>query len=464
MKVPMIPIKKFRLAFLYFAVILSFIMCFVFFLTGCGSSKTKISILFHKSEVDGPFHELIKLYNDTHPDVKVEGQTSGGGGDYESVAQTKLGSNSVHIINYEGFGNMKKFENKLLDCSDLDIVKTLQGKNPDILDACTNESGKILGFPVAIEGFGYLVNKAPFNSAGVDISNVKNFNEFEVSCKQLKAAIDEGKLKEKFPNLNTVFAVWGRDPWSLTNHVFHYIVGKDFKNSADAYNSATFPFSAADDYRKIIDFQTVMSVEGEPTREKLSNLNTVDYTNAFDGKILNCKSCVGQLGTWVVPSIEKYDKDNKTNLLNDFELLPWFVPNEEKAKYMILSGQCFGINKDASEAQIKVCKDFLNWMYTDKQAKEIVYNKMKMVSPLISKEDLSKMKFDKITKKIVDAYVSGDFYKGGSIGLVRTEDWTLQNNGTAIQERLAGKIDDATFDKKIKDGWNDIFNAQKQKQ
>lgn len=439
-----------------------FVFLFLFFIlmvAGCGTKKTKISILSHKIEIDKPLRDLCRIYEKENPNVKIDLQSIGGSSEYESSLLSRLNSKSVNIFTFEGFGNMKSLKDKLVDLSDMKIVNRAKGCNPDVLESAIDENGKVNGFPVAIEGYGYLVNRAAFEAAGIDISTVKNFAEFDDACCKLKMAIETNVLKEKFPNAKTVWKFPGKASWSYGNHALHVMLLGDFKNSMEAYNEPEVPFSRANDYRQLIDFQTKYSVEGEPSREKIANLNSVDYFSSFNRSFLAGRSFVCQQGTWVVPQIEKYDKDNKTNLIQQVDLLPYYTPGGD-GKFVVSSGQCWGISNFSSDKEIECCKEFLEWLYNSPVAKDRMINEMKLISPVLNKDELKNTNFDNISQKIVNAYLNGDYFKGGSLGLVRTEGWSLQVVGTAIQEYIAGKIPFEEVVKRAKIGWSDKYKAQ----
>lgn len=451
--------RKFKIFLL--GSVIAFSVCFLsgLVLSGCGSSKTKISILSHKAEIDKQLQELCRAYEKDHPFVKIELQSISGGNDYESNLLSKLNSKSVDMFFIEGLGNMMSLKNKLVDLSDMPLVKKC---SPEILDPVTVENNKVYGFPVAIEGYGFMVNKAAFEAAGVDVAGIKNFAEFEEGCKTLKLAIESGKLKEKFPNAKTVWKFPGKASWSFANHALHVALASDFNSSMDAYKSKELNFSRADDYKKLIDFQTAYSIEGEPSKDKIANLNSVDYSASFDGSFLVGQSFACQQGTWVMPQMEKYDKDNKTNLMQQVDLLPFFMPGDADgdSKYVVSSGQCWAINNSSSEKQIECCKNFIEWLYDSDIAKDKMVNDMKLISPVISKDDLKNIKFDNVSQRVVDAYLSGKYIKGGSVGLVRTEGWSLQVFGTAVQEYIAGKIPFEEVIKRAKAGWTEKWDAQ----
>lgn len=428
-------------------------------LSGCGSNKLKISILSHKPEIDKPLQELCRIYEQENPNIKIELQSIGGGNDYESNLLSKLNSKSVDMFCIEGLGNMMSIKSKLVDLTEMPLIKKCSS---EILDPVTDENKKVYGFPVAIEGYGFMVNRAAFEAAGVDVTQIKSFAQFEESCKILKNAVESGKLKNKFPNAKTVWKFPGKATWSFANHALHVALAADFKNSLEAYNSPNLAFTRAYDYKKLIDFQTAYSIEGEPNKDKIANLNAVDYSASFDGSFLVGQSFACQQGTWVMPQVEKYDKDNKTAMMQEVDLLPFFMPGDADggSKFVVLSGQNWAISNSSSEKQIELCKKFIEWLYSSEVAKEKMANEMKLISPVVSVDDLKNFKFDNVSQRIVDSYLSGNYIKGGSVGLVRTEGWSLQVFGTAVQEYLAGKIPFEEVIKRAQNGWAEKYAAQ----
>lgn len=448
---------KSKIFLLCSVIVLSMSLFSVFMLTGCDEKRTKISVMSHKAEIDKSLQELCRKFEQENPDIKIELQSVGGGNDYESNLLSKLNSKSVNMFCYEGLGNMMNLKDKLVDLSDMEIVKKCKR---DILDSAIADDDRVYGFPVGLEGYGYTANKKAFAVAGVDVSQIKSFSQLEEGCEKLKAAIESGKLKEEFPNAKTVWRFPGKATWSHANHPLHVLLDGDFKTSMEAYNSKEVPFKRAEDYKKLIDFQTRFSVEGEPTKDKIAGLNSVDYSASFDGSFLTGQSFICQQGTWVMPQVAKYDQDNKTNLAQQLALLPFMLPSDEegKSKYVVLSGQCWAISNFSSQKQIEACKKFLTWLNTSKVAKDSMIKEMKLIPLEVSENDIKDM--DVINQTIAKAYLSGDYISGGSKGLVRTEAWSLQCVGAGVQEYIAGKISFDEVIKRAKLGWTEKYEAQ----
>ncbi len=424
--------------------------------TGCGKKKTVISFLNHKVEIDSEFKELCELYEKEHPDVKIEIQSVGGGSDYASILKSKLNSNAVDLFCVESFGDIQNLTKSgiLENLQDMDLLKKC---SPKVLDMVKGEGGEYYGLPMAIEGYGYLINKKMFNDAGVDTNKMTNFAGLKEGLMALKNKIDSGELKEKYPKLNTAFSMSAKASWSIGQHMLHGILAADFNSFKDAYKTQNLPFSKSEDWIEIINLQRDCSVQGEVTPEKTALLNAVDYSNSFDGGFLIGANASVQQGNWVLPQIRRYDVENKTNLMADVDMLPWSMPSDSgEGKYIIYPGQFLCVNKKSDKVKVDTCKDFLNWMYSAESAKNIVTGKMHLISPFVDSASLKSMVVeDNVTKKLLEAYASGNFTLGG-YGLVFTDEFSQKIVGTAVQEYLANKKTKDELVTLVKNKWSEM--------
>ena len=170
-------------------------------LTGCGSKnsanngdKVTISLMDHKIEADSGFKKLAETYEKAHPNVKINIESVGGSTDYGASLKAKMASDPVTIFNYSGLGQLDTWQDQLVDLSDQSWVSKCK---PFCLESAKGSDGKVYGMPMLIEGYGFLINRAIFEDAGVDINSMWTFKGQKEGFDKLKSKIESGEMKEQ---------------------------------------------------------------------------------------------------------------------------------------------------------------------------------------------------------------------------------------------------------------------------
>lgn len=414
-------------------------------LTGCGEKKSgnsgdkvTISVFDHKMEADSGFKKLAKEYEKSHPNVSINVESIGGSTDYSAALKSKMASDPVTIFNYSGLGQLDVWQDQLVDLSDQAWVKECK---PSCLESAKGSDGKIYGMPMLIEGFGYLINRAIFEDAGVDVNSMSTFEGQKAGFDKLKSKIESGAMKEKYPQLTAVMELPAKEDWVLGDHMIQSILAKDFKSSREAYQAKTVPLSGADVYKKLVDFQASYTSNAK----SLSNLNAVDYKASFDaGFLLEKVACVQQ-GSWTIPTIKEQDE----KMMDKVDMIPYNLPDgSTNGKYVVFPGQYWVINKNVDEKKIAAAKDFLNWAYQSEEGKKILVEECGFILPFgeVASDG------NKLNKRIVDAYSSGKTIPG-DLSLAGPDTWSKEIVGSLVQKYLAGSITWDEAMKEAKDKW-----------
>lgn len=128
-----------------------------------------VSMFQLKVEIDPALQAYAKKYTEATPGVTVKVETLGGGADYAGAMKAKLQANQMpDIFVVEGQGGYDLWKDYIADLSDQPWVKDT--------DLAFKNDGKVVGFPVAIEGFGLAYNADILQKAGVDPASLKNFS------------------------------------------------------------------------------------------------------------------------------------------------------------------------------------------------------------------------------------------------------------------------------------------------
>ena len=162
-----------------FPVILAFVLVFAF-----GSAAlADITLANLKVEIDVPLKAYAEAYGQANGfNVKID--TFGGGEDYHGMVMNALQSGDMYdIFMIEGIGGYNTWKEMLADLSDQPFVAaTSLAYAPE---------GIVVGFPIAVEGFGIGYNADILAAAGINPADLTTLTAFEEACKKLEEMKDE---------------------------------------------------------------------------------------------------------------------------------------------------------------------------------------------------------------------------------------------------------------------------------
>lgn len=141
----------------------------------------EISLSSNKVEIDGALKEYAALY-EAETGTKVNIVTVGGGMDYSGTIKASLQAGAMpDIFVIEGPGAYAVWKDYILDLSDQPWVADT--------DVAYMVDGAVVGFPVAIEGYGLAYNADLLEKAGIDPATLTNV----VALRDAFAALDAQK-------------------------------------------------------------------------------------------------------------------------------------------------------------------------------------------------------------------------------------------------------------------------------
>jgi raffinose/stachyose/melibiose transport system substrate-binding protein len=376
-----------------------------------------IKIFQFKVEIAEQMNRLKAEYEASHPGVKLEIETVGGGADYGAALKTKFAANEApDIFNNGGFAERAVWQEHLEDLSDQPWVKDVVtvAKEPMTVD------GKLYGMPLGIEGYGYVYNKDLFAKAGIT-ETPKTFTQLEEAAKKLQAAGI------------TPFANGYQEWWILGLHNL---------NAAFANQKPT-----PDDFIKGLNDGS-QKFKGNPVMEnwiklldltvKYGNKNplTTDY-NSQVTLFAKGEAAMMQQGNWTQVQINGVNPNIKLGLL------PMPITEDAAQGDKLLTGVpnnwvVYNKSKVKTEA-----KEFLNWLVSSDAGKKYITKEFKFIPALTTipadPKDLGDIAAD-ITKYSKDnKLLSWNFMK--------FPDGAGQEFGASMQAYVAGKNNkDQLFD------------------
>jgi len=147
------------------------------------SALADIVICQNKVEIGSVMEEYAKGYTE-RTGVPVKVITGGGSQDYNTVLKAEMASGrEPDIFVIEGVSGYELWKDKIADQSDAEWTKTCTA--PYVAD------GKIVGFPVAQEGYGLAYNKDILDKAGIDPATLTNYDAYAAAFEKLDSMKDE---------------------------------------------------------------------------------------------------------------------------------------------------------------------------------------------------------------------------------------------------------------------------------
>ena len=203
--------------------------------------------------------------------------------------------------------------------------------------------------------------------------------------------------------------------------------------NSEAFEKKTVEFTNAEAFKALIDLQADYSSNASAK----GKLNAVDYATQVGQGIAIERVAMIQQGNWIYGDIENVD----TATAEKMSLLPMPLVGEEALKMPVGVPMYWCVNKDSSDADKKAAKEFLTWLYTSDEGKEIVVNKFYFIPPL---KDYTQDPSDPLSR-VVKTYADENktrpwVFMGFPTG------WGMDTVGVQIQKYLSGE---ATFEQVI---------------
>lgn len=392
----------------------------------------KVDIFQFKVEVKDALEDAVELYMKENPDVEINVQTVGGGDDYGAALRAKFASGEEPVIfNIGGPQDVEDWMSKLEDLSDQPWIDLAY---KGVLDGVT-VNGKVYGLPFNQEGYGFIYNKFIFEKVGIDLESIDTYEDLVAAVKMIDA-------KKHDLGLKAVFAFPAKETWVTGLHLANVAFANEFENVLEAYKAKETEFKYADQLKKLVDLQADYSYKPAGTKE---SLNAVDYATQVEELFSLEQVAIIQQGNWAYGSIAGMDQEVASNI----GFLP--IPLDGVIEDSIPVGipMYWAINKNKDEEIIKAAKDFLNWLYTSAEGKDIVINKFKFIPAFSGYTGNGLEPGDPLAKDILRYSNQGKTMAWVFMGY--PTGWGMEVLGVNIQKYLAGDIT-----------WNELITNSKE--
>ena len=334
------------------AVLLALVM--VLSLVACGAAPAEtptaagsVYYLNFKPESDAAWQTLAETYTKlTGVPVKVVTAASG---QYDTTLTAELDKDAAPTMFQVGnVGAVNSYGEFCYNLEGTDVYNEMTTHDFDL----KNDAGETVSIGYCYEAFGIIVNKALLEKAGHSIDEITNFETLKTVADDIHARADELGF-----DAFTSAGLDGSSSWRFSGHLANMPLYYEFRDDGVTAQPATIKGTYLENYKNIWDLYTTDSA----TTGAALLTATGDQAEAEFGE---GKAVFYQNGTWEYSNLTAADKFGMS--ADDLTMIPIYcgVEGEEQAGLCCGTENCWAVNKNASEEDIKATLDFMNWVVT----------------------------------------------------------------------------------------------------
>lgn len=345
--------------------------------------KVVVEVFQAKVEIKDQLEAVAQQYMASHPDVQLNVTTIGGGEDWKASLQSKfLSGNAPDIFVVNGPEELNDWISMLADLSD--TACALGAYDTAIEDVTVD--GKVYGLPVNLEGFGLVYNKSIFEKAGIDADEIDTWNELVDAVKLLDS-------KKEELGLTAVFAQNCSQYQALSNMAATIYLSPELENGRKTLETAELEFTYSDEFKEYIDLLQQYGIQPS------LSVTYADQVNRY--------FCLGEVaiipqGNWIFNTIKQMD----AQLAENVGIMGIPIDSIGTDYVYVNVPYYWVVNKDNSDEVIEASKDFLDWLYTSEEGKDLVVELLSFLPAYTGYEDMSIN--DPLSQDIYDCYTSGN--------------------------------------------------------
>ncbi len=386
------------------------------------SALADITIVQNKVEIDAALQEYAAAYSaETGKNVKVI--TAGGSSDYNTALKAEFASGKEpDIFVIEGPTGYDLYKDKIADMTGAEWTQYTA--------AAYMDGDKVVGFPVAVEGYGMAYNKDILDKAGIDPATLTNVDAYTAAFEKLDS------MKEELGLDAVVSMVAGTAPgmtWVTGLHNFnvYLTVGLD-RNDTSIIDQVLQGQVDEERFHAYCEYVALIFKYSDP--EMLLNGTQDMQLAAF----ANGKTAFYHQGNWMDPNI--------VELGVDFPMAyaPHAFLHEDTDGILVNAPSWYVVNQNAGNAEEAIA--FLNALATTEAGHDYMVNKASMV-PAFTNVTLEPA--TPLSKSVMAWNAAGKTYSWQQYKL--PDGFGMGTLG-AIYELLASSaVDEPTFEQMMKD-------------
>lgn len=393
----------------------------------------KITMLNTKGEILTQLEDAAKAFTEENPNITVEViPVAAGASPFQKISTMYAAGNAPTLAMLDP-NDIPKVADKF---ADLSTEKWAKDAAAGTLDA-GSINGKVMSFPLAIEGYGLIYNKVVLDKAGVDPTTIKTTKDLEAAFAKVQAA---GV---------TPMALSPMD-WSLGAH---YLPSAYLDQSKEAGAADKF----TEDLRAgKVDLSTNAVFNGLMTTFDVLKANNYDKKTPLAGVYEKAAEYLGKgevgfwfMGNWAWPDIKKFDTAD-----GQYGFIPVPISNnaDDYGNSQIFAGSAkyIGVDKMNNDANQQAAgKKFLEWLVYSESGQDALVNKCSLV-PAFSN---IKLEIKDPLGKAVSKYLT-DKKTIPTITTLPGDHWAQV--GASMQKYLDGKSDKKALATEIENYWKNV--------
>ena len=314
---------------------------------GDATATGSVYYLNFKPEADQAWQDLAAAYTaETGVPVKVVTAASG---QYDTTLTAELDKDAAPTMFQVGnVGAVNSYGEFCYNLEGTDVWNQMTTHDFDL----KNADGETVSIGYCYEAFGIIVNKALLEQAGHSLDEITNFES-------LKAVADDIHANAATLGFNafTSAGLEGSSSWRFSGHLANMPLYYEFRDDNVTAQPATIKGTYLDNYKAIWD----LYITDSATTGAALLTATGDAAEAEFGE---GKAVFYQNGSWEFSNLTSAEKFGMN--ADDLAMIPIYcgVEGEEQAGLCCGTENCWAVNKNASEEDIKATLDFMNWVVT----------------------------------------------------------------------------------------------------
>lgn len=395
-------------------------------------SEVKLTFLNSKSEIQTQLEEAVKVYqNETGVEIEII-SVGNGQSPFEKASQLYAAGNPATILMLDP-ADVPSFDGRILDLSGEKWVADAVENSTTVVD------GKVLDFPLAVEGFAFI-----YNQAVLDEAVGGTFDPASITTRD--------DLKALFEKIVAI----GKQPihispmdWSLGAH---FLNGLYANQSADMNEVVAFidqlkagsaDLANNEVFNGLIDTFDLMMEYNNAKDQPLAAIYEQGPEDIASGEV-----GLWFMGNWAWPNIKEFNAEGQ------FGFLPVPISNnpDDYGNTQIATSITKRLVIDAEKStaeQQEAAKQFLNWIVYEPSGQNFLINEANIV-PAFNGMELQPQ--DPLAQSIQSYMASGKTTVG--LNILPADHWS--NVGASMQKYLTKVADRSTLASEIEAYWKNV--------
>lgn len=320
------------------------------------AADVTITLSHNKVEIQDAINAFAAAYSEATEGVTVKIETIGGGADYAGSLKSALQSGSMpDIFVIEGIGNYEVWKDYISDLSDEPWV--------EYTEVAFMVDGKVVGFPVSIEGFGLAYNADILAQAGIDPATLTNIDAYRAAFETIDGMKEELGLDAV---VSMAASVAGGMTWVTGNHNFSVYLGGglDYNDTSiiDLFNEGEV------DEERLTQYAGYVKLLFDYAEQEI--LLNGNYDNQI-ASFTSGKTAFVHQGNWIDPNLDTM------GVTFEIGYAPHAFTSEDMTGLFLFAPSFYCVNNQSPNAQ--AAKDFLTYMSTTEEGHDYMVNQAGMV-------------------------------------------------------------------------------------